>query len=103
MRDWPPKDWRAILALLGSIAGAAALTGLLALLAWFLLPAKGWSAGSEPDRISTIRWIALICAPAVLLVLTGLGFAINRRALRGRWGDKSLDWEGGDDAPEKEG
>ena len=94
---WPPRDWRAFAALVFSVLGAVALTVLIGLLAWMLMPAQGWNILTEKARADTIRVIAWICAAAVLLVLTGLGFAINRRALRGRWGDKSLDWEGGDE------
>lgn len=99
MMEWPPKDWRALAALIFSVLGAVALTLLLWRLAGMLLPTQGWSPATEANRATTIRWIAWVSVAAVLLVLTGLGFAINRRALRGRWGDKSLDWEGGDDLP----
>lgn len=99
MMEWPPKDWRALAALVFSVLGAVALTLLLWRLAGMLLPHEGWTAATEANRATTIRWIAWVSVAAVLLVLTGLGFAINRRALRGRWGDKSLDWEGGDDLP----
>lgn len=102
LESWPPKDWRAFAALVFSVLGAAALTVLQLVLAAMLLPSKGWSIASEAERISTIRWIAWISAAAVLLVLTGLGFAINRRSLRGRWGDKSIDWSGGDEGPESD-
>lgn len=95
--SWPPKDWRALAALVFSVAGAVALTVLLWLLSGMLLPEKGWTPSSEGERVTTIRWVLWLSAFCILLVLTGLGFAINRRALRGRWGDKSLDWEGGDD------
>lgn len=97
LHSWPPKDWRALAALVFSVAGAVALTVLLWLLAGMLLPEKGWTPASEGERVTTIRWVLWLSAFCILLVLTGLGFAINRRALRGRWGDKSLDWEGGED------
>lgn len=100
---WPPKDWRALAALVFSVAGAAALTMLLYLLSGMLLPEKGWTPASEGERVTTIRWVLWLSATCILLVLTGLGFAINRRALRGRWGDKSLDWEGGEDSMDEEG
>lgn len=95
--SWPPKDWRALAALIFSVAGAVALTVLLWLLSGMLLPEKGWTPASEGERVTTIRWVLWLSAFCILLVLTGLGFAINRRALRGRWGDKSLDWEGGEE------
>lgn len=94
--SWPPKAWRALAALVFSVAGAVALTVLLWLLSGMLLPEKGWTPASEGERVTTIRWVLWLSAFCILLVLTGLGFAINRRALRGRWGDKSLDWEGGE-------
>lgn len=95
--NWPPKDWRALAALVFSVAGAVALTVLLWLLSGMLLPERGWTAESEGDRVTTIRWVLWICAFCILLVLTGLGFSASRRGLRGRWGDKSIDWEGGED------
>lgn len=101
--DWPPKDWRAFAALVFSVLGAVALTLLLYLLAAMLLPERGWHVATEAARAATIRWIAWIGVAGVVLVLTGLGFAINRRALRGRWGDKSIDWEGGEDPDEEPG
>lgn len=95
--NWPPKDWQALAALVFSVAGAVAMTVLLWLLAAMLLPREGWTPGTEAARVTTIRWVLWISAFCILLVLTGLGFAITRRSLRGRWGDKSLDWEGGEE------
>lgn len=101
MKNWPPKDWRAILALLFSVLGAVALTVLLWAMASMLLPGEGWSEGSEDARVSTLRWVMWISAGCILLVLTGLGFAINRRRLSGRWGDREVEWEGGDSEPDQ--
>lgn len=95
--NWPPKDWRALAALVFSVTGAVALTVLLWLLSGMLLPERGWTPASEGERVTTIRWVLWICAFCILLVLTGLGFSASRRGLRGRWGDKSIDWEGGED------
>jgi hypothetical protein len=96
MTGWPPKDWRAILALIFSVLGAVVLTALL----WWgiaqLLPEKGWNTATEADRARAIRWALWIVAASIGLVLIGLGFAVNRRSLRGKWGDKSINWEGGD-------
>lgn len=100
MNNWPPKDWRALVALVFSVLGAVVLTALVWWLCASLLPDAGWSEASENSRAFTLRWVLWIATLAIGLVLLGLGFAINRRSLRGRWGDKSLDWEGGDqDAP----
>lgn len=95
---WPPKDWRAIIALLGSIAGAAALTALLWWGLWMLLPAKEWWTGAtEEHRAQTIRIALWIVAGTISLVIIGLGFAVNRRSFKASLGDKaSFNFEGGD-------
>lgn len=99
---WPPKDWRALIALLGSIGGAASLTVLLWWGLWMLLPAReGWTDETEVHRAETIRWALWIVAATISLVIIGLGFAVNRRSFKASLGDKaSFDFEGGDsDAP----
>lgn len=94
---WPPRDWRALLALVFSILGAV----VLSLFVWWayaqLLPNKGWSAASEVNRAITLRWVVWIAIGSIGLVLLSLGMAINRRALKGKWGDKTLEFAGGDD------
>jgi hypothetical protein len=65
-----------------------------------LLPGGGWTGASEANRATTLRWVAWIAVFAIGIVLSGLGFAINRRSLSAKWGDRSLDWEGGDDGPD---
>lgn len=99
MVTWPPKDWRALLALLFSIAGAVVLT----IFVWWgvaqLLPGReGWAVGNEPQRLHTIRWILWIAAGAIAIVLIGLGMAINRRSFKGNFGKAGFDFEGGDES-----
>lgn len=93
---WPPRDWRAMVALLFSILGAVVLSAFV----WWayaqLLPGKGWSAISEVNRATTLRWTVWIAIGAIGLVLLSMGMAINRRLLRARWGDKSAEFAGGD-------
>ena len=96
--NWPPRDWRSFAALVFSVLGAVALTAQVYLLAAMLLPDRGWTAATEAERVATIKWIAWGGTGAIGLVLIGLGFAINRRKLGGKWGNKSLTWEGGDTA-----
>ena len=95
---WPPKDWRALIALLGSIAGAATLTMLIAWGVYLLMPAAHWWTGStELHRAETIRWVLWIAAGTVSLVMLGLGFAINRRSMKLKLpGGSSLETEGGE-------
>lgn len=96
---WPPRDWRSLLALVFSVLGAVALTVLVAVGLGYLLPDKGWTPATEAARISTISWVLWIATAFIGIVLVGLGMAINRRSLRLRSGDKSAEFEGGDDDP----
>lgn len=95
---WPPKDWRAMAALVFSVLGAVVLTAFL----WWgvanLLPEDGWSDATEAHRAGTLRWVLWIAALAIAFVLVGLGMAINRRSFNAKWGDNSLGFEGGDEA-----
>lgn len=98
MSGWPPKDWRALLALVFSILGAVVLT----LFVWWgvaqLLPdSDGWRAANEPQRLYTIRWVLWIATGAIATVLIGLGMAINRRSFKGNIGKAGFDFEGGDE------
>jgi hypothetical protein len=99
MSGWPPKDWRALLALLGSIGGAAMLTALVWWGCWMLMPASDvWTTGTEAQRAETIRWVLWICSGTISLVIIGLGFAVNRRSFRGKLGrdGASFGFEGGE-------
>lgn len=96
---WPPRDWRSLLALVFSVLGAVALTGLVGMGLGYLLPDRGWTPATEAARISTISWVLWISTAFIGIVLVGLGMAINRRSLRLRSGDKSAEFEGGDDEP----
>jgi len=95
--SWPPRDWRSVLALLFSVLGAVALTGLVGMGLSFLLPDQGWTEASEGSRIATIRWVLWIATSFIGIVLVGLGMAINRRSLKLRSGDRSAEFEGGED------
>lgn len=70
---WPPKDWRALIALVSSIAGAAVLTGLLA---WIIYLFQVWV---KADPLANIAYGLLGIIGAVLL---SLGLAINRRSIK---------------------
>ncbi len=94
---WPPRDWRALIALTASIAGAAVLTGfsiwLVKLLVMF--------ARADPEvRMEVIRALAtsnyglLAIIGAVLL---SLGLAINRRSVKGSAFGASFEAAGGEE------
>jgi hypothetical protein len=91
---WPPRDWRAFLALIASVAGAATLTGFAA---WLVHILRSWQ-GFDQLRI-TILGNALYAVLAIVgLVLVGLGLAINRRSIKGSFLGASIEAQGGDDA-----
>lgn len=99
MIGWPPRDLRALVALIFSVLGAAVLTAFV----WWgyaqLLPNAGWSIETESDRAHTLRWVLWIATGSIGVVLIGLGMAINRRRFSGNIGTNSVSFEGGDDAP----
>ena len=99
--EWPPRDWRALLALVASIAGAATLTGLAAWLVWILW-SGGWSIGSEAARIDALAQALMIVLAIVGIVLVSLGLAINRRTVEAAFGPASFKATGGDDPQESE-
>jgi chromate transport protein ChrA len=71
--QWGARDWRALIALIFSIAGAAVLTGLLA---WIIRTLERWH---EAGAIASIAYGLLAIIGAILL---SLGLAINRRSIR---------------------
>jgi len=97
-KDWPPRDWRKVLALIFSVGGAAILTVLVGWGMASLLPDRGWTGASEVNRATTLRWVLWIAIGGVVVVLFGLGMAINRRTLHAKWGDKSVGIEGGENS-----
>jgi hypothetical protein len=96
VRGWPPKDWRALLALLFSVMGAVILTLFLWWATDQLQPDGGWQPENEAQRLHTIRWILWIVAGSIGAVLIGLGMAINRRSFKGNIGGSGFDFEGGE-------
>lgn len=100
MNAWPPKDWRALLALVFSVIGAVVLT-LFVWWGYYQLmpdPENGWSVSTEMHRAGTARWVLWVAIGAVAVVLVGLGMAVNRRSFKGQIGQASVDFQGGDEA-----
>jgi drug/metabolite transporter (DMT)-like permease len=81
--EWPPRDWRAIIALTASIAGAVVLTGF----SMWLVKLLVMFARADPtvrleviSALATSNYALLAIIGAVLL---SLGLAINRRIVKG--------------------
>lgn len=84
--QWPPRDWRAFLALVFSIGGAGILT---ALLAWTI---RILERGAELEAIANISYALISIIGAVLL---SLGLAINRRSIK--FSKEGFEASGGDE------
>ena len=92
--NWPPRDWRALLALLASIVGSASLTAFAAGIVWILWRG-GWSAVTAEQRIELLGKALLLSLLGGLIVLVSLGLAINRREIR--VSRQGFEMSGGDD------
>lgn len=94
---WPPRDWRAFIALAASILGAIALTGF----SFWIVRMLGRFARDYPEtRGEVVKALAnsnyglLGIIGAILL---SLGLAINRRSVKGSAFGASFEASGGDD------
>lgn len=86
--NWPPRDWRAIIALLASVGGAGVLTiGLAYIVRLF----EVWHL---PEPLANIAYGLL---GIIGIVLFALGFAINRRSVKGSIGPATFEASGGDE------
>ena len=95
--NWPPRDWRALIALIASILGAAVLTAFSIWLVQLLV----MFAHADPSvRMEVVQALAtsnyglLAIIGAVLL---SLGLAINRRSVKGSAFGASFEAAGGED------
>lgn len=94
---WPPRDWRALIALTASIAGAAVLTGFSI---WLVKLLVMFARADPTVRMEVIR--ALATSNYGLLAIIGaillsLGLAINRRSVKGSAFGASFEAAGGED------
>lgn len=92
------KDLRALIALMASIGGTAALTMFAAWLVWILWRG-GWAEGTDAIRIDKLGLIAVLVIVIMGITMTGLGLAINRRSVKGEAFGASFEAVGGDDSP----
>lgn len=94
---WPPRDWRALIALTASIVGAAVLTGFSI---WLVKLMVAFATADPKVRMDVIR--ALATSNYGLLAIIGaillsLGLAINRRSVKGSAFGASFEAAGGED------
>lgn len=93
---WPPRDWRAIVALGAQIAGAGVLTGVACWIVWILWRGA-WPVETASARIDALAKALLGILLTIAIVLISLGLAINRRTVKGTIGPASFEATGGDD------
>jgi hypothetical protein len=76
-----PRDWRASVALIASVFGSIAMTcfsGMLVYIMW----KGGWPDATAEARVEVLSKALMLSLAGSLIVLTTLGFAINRRSIR---------------------
>lgn len=93
---WPPRDWRAFVALVASVAGAAVLTGYSVWVVSVIraIPLTRETAPLIIRALANSNYMLLAIIGAVLL---SLGLAINRRTLK--FSKAGFEASGGDDGP----
>lgn len=95
-RSLLPREQRAIIALIFSILGTMALTGIICWIVWILWRG-GWPNGTELARIDKIGLIAVLLTVIMGVSMIGMQLAINRRQLKGSAFGASFEASGGDD------
>ena len=95
---WPPRDWRAIIALVASVGGSGVLTAFACWLV-YILWRGGWPETTALARIDKIGLALIIVLVIMGVTMTSLGLAINRRSVKASAFGTSFEATGGDDAP----
>lgn len=96
-RNWLPRDWRALIALGASIAGAAVLTGY-SLWVVHLISSLPRDPATVPLIIAALANSNYGLLAIIGAVLLSLGLAINRRTLKANIGSSGFEASGGDEA-----
>lgn len=76
-----PRDWRASVALVSSVFGSIAMTafsGALVYIMWM----GAWPVSTAEARVHVLGKALMLSLTGSLVVLTTLGFAINRRSIK---------------------
>ena len=79
--SFPPKEWRAHVALIASILGSIALTIFSSMLVYIMWKG-GWPVETALVRIEVLSKALMLSLAGSLVVLITLGFAINRRSVK---------------------
>lgn len=99
---WTWRDIRQLIALVATVAGAAALT----LFAWwladrlYLLLAKDLDSPVAATLAAGLVWGLKLLLVGVLGVILSLGFVIGRRQFRAKRGDSEINWNNSEDDSE---
>lgn len=100
LKSLSPKDLRALIALVFSILGTMALTGIVVWIVWILWRGE-WPSGTELARIDKIGLIAVLVTVIMGVSMIGMQLAINRRQLKGSAFGASFEASGGDEPGER--
>lgn len=95
--DWPPRDWRALIALTASIAGAAVLTGFSIWLVKLLVMFARADPAVRMEVIGALATSNYGLLAIIGAILLSLGLAVNRRSVKGSAFGASFEAAGGDD------
>ena len=95
--NWPPRDWRALIALTASIVGAAVLTAFSIWLVTLLVMFARTDPKVRMDVIHALATSNYGLLAIIGAVLLSLGLAINRRSVKGSAFGASFEAAGGED------
>ena len=94
---WPPRDWRALIALPASIVGAAVLTGCSIWLVTLLVSFGRTDASVRMEVVHALATSNYGLLAIIGAVLLSLGLAINRRSVKGSAFGASFEAAGGEE------
>lgn len=107
---WPPKEWRLLLALLGSIGGGGVSTALAWRVMTYLAREDGWRKGLPLEaqlqvvlfQLDSLKTMAMGLLILMGLSIVGLWFVLGRRAIEISAGNFKASAGGGGDEEEEE-
>lgn len=96
MSNWPPRDWRKLLAMLLLSGGGMALT----VSAWRLTTLVAERSGNDPWPLAYALFGTLFL---IGIVLISLGWVIGKTAISGGVAGATFELSGGEDTPQDGG